>query len=332
MNREKTNAPYSAGSLFMVGLPGPDLDESTRQLITDLGIHNFILFRRNVRDKDQLAGLTRDLHRLCLDMNLPAPLIAIDHEGGAVCRLPDSFTRIPSAMELASQPRPEEEISRYASVAAMELGEVGINMNLAPVLDVCPRGKGFFMEDRSFGGEPARVTELGGIFIRESRKCGVIPCGKHFPGLGRAVLDPHKVLPVISRSEELIKSEDLLPFKAAAASGLPSFMTSHAVYEQLDPERPATLSPYILQDLLRKWLGFEGLLVSDDLEMGAIEGERTVAQAAVEAFRAGVDLLLICEDHEKVRASWQAFSRISDSLLMTRVRESLERQRRAFAM
>ncbi len=302
----------------MVGLPGLELDGSTRQLVADLGIHNFIIFRRNVRDKKQLAALCRDIHDFCLEEGLSAPLIAVDHEGGEVCRLPDSFTRLPPARELADSADAEEIIRKYAAVSARELMEAGINMNLAPVLDVCPAGEGFFMESRSLGGDPCRVAELGSVIVRESRKIGLAACGKHFPGLGSAVLDPHKQLPVISCSEEQIKTEDLLPFRRATENGITALMTSHAVYDNLDPGRPATLSPYILKNLLRDFLGYQGLIISDDLEMGAIEKEQTVAEASVEAVKAGVDLLLICHDHDKVRASWQAVIKEADSISLVR--------------
>lgn len=321
-----------AGSLFMVGLPGPDLDESTRQLIAELGIHNFIIFRRNAEDKKQLAGLCRDLRRFCTENDLPAPLIAIDHEGGTVCRLPDSFTRIPAARELADSPDPLGIIRKYASISARELREAGVNMNLAPVLDVCPAGEGLFMESRSFGGEPSRVAELGSLVVRESLKRGLAACGKHFPGLGRAVLDPHKKLPVIDRTEEQIKREDLQPFKTGAESGLSAFMTSHAVYENLDHGIPATLSHYILNDLLRGYLGYQGLIISDDLEMGAIEEDRTVASASVKAVKAGVDLLLICQDHGKVRASRESVAEEikAGAIAKDRIMASIWRQNKLF--
>ncbi|MFP3982630.1 MAG: beta-N-acetylhexosaminidase [Desulfurivibrionaceae bacterium] len=331
MNKNEFNAFQPAGSLFMVGLPGTDLDESTKELIADYGIHNFIIFRRNVRDRGQLAGLCRDLRQFCIENDLPAPIIAVDHEGGSVCRLPESFTVLPSAREMGDSADPEAMIRKYAAVSARELKEVGINMNLAPVLDVCPAGEGYFMESRSLGGDPPRVAELGSLIVRESRKRGLAACGKHFPGLGSAVLDPHRYLPVIYRSRESIQNEDLLPFRKAADNGLSAFMTSHVLYKDLDPGKPATLSPFIVNDLLRDFLGYQGMVISDDLEMGAIEEGQTVAVASVEALKAGIDLLLICHDHDKVRASYKAVVRDSDLILGDKIQNSLQRQRKLFA-
>lgn len=331
MNKNEFNALRSAGSLFMVGLPGTDLDESTRELIADYGIHNFIIFRRNVRDKRQLAGLCRALREFCIQNDLPAPIIAVDHEGGSVCRLPESFTVLPSAREIGDSADPEAMIKDYTAVSVRELMEVGINMNLAPVLDVCPRGEGYFMESRCLGGDPVRVAELGSLLVRESRKRGLVSCGKHFPGLGSAVLDPHRYLPVISRTEERIKNEDLLPFRKAAENGLSAFMTSHVLYKGLDPGRPATLSPFIVSNLLRDFLGFQGLVISDDLEMGAIEEEQTVAEASVKALKAGIDLLLICHNHDKVRASYKAVVKDSDLSSGDKIQESVQRQQKLFA-
>jgi len=166
-------------------------------------------------------------------------------------------------------------------------------MNLAPVLDVCPAGEGFFMERRSLGHDPEIVGKYGCHVIKELQEAGVAACAKHFPGLGAAKLDPHLLLPVVSQSRQAIEKIDLVPFQQAIAAGVASIMTSHTIYENLDASNVATLSTYILKNILRDTLGFDGLVITDDLEMGAIENERSVAEAAVLAFCAGADMLLI---------------------------------------
>jgi len=289
------------GGLFMVGLPFPFLDDSTLRLIGDLGIHHFILFKRNVETPSQLHDLCLSLRAACAARGLPRPLIAIDQEGGSVTRLGPPFTQFPDARLLAESTAPEEALARYARICAKELLEMGLNLNFAPVLDICPRGQGFFMERRALGEEPFRVAALGALVIATMQQHGLAACAKHFPGLGRAVLDPHHQLPVVEEAAADLRARDLVPFQRAVAANVAAVMTSHTIYTRLDPDHPATLSPTILTGLLRRELAYDGLIVTDDLEMGAIENRGAVETACPQALRAGADLLLICHDHDKVR-------------------------------
>ena len=288
------------GQLFMVGLPGPALDDSTRKLIHVQRINNFILFKRNVGSPQQLQDLCASLRETCLAEGLGLPLISIDQEGGTVARLPDPFTQFVDARVYGDAPDPAKAVTDYASVCAKELQEVGINMNMAPVLDVCPTGQGFFMEKRALGDDPEMVGRLGALIIQTMQARGVAACGKHFPGLGAAKLDPHLELPVVERAKQQLEEVDLLPYHHAIQAGVAAVMTSHTIYTDIDPALPATISPRILTGLLRHEMGFDGLIITDDLEMGAIENERDVADAAYDALLAGADMLLICHDHEKV--------------------------------
>lgn len=292
----------------MVGLPGYELDDSTRQLIATEGINNFILFRRNIQNPTQLKKLCADLASECATNKLAPPLISIDQEGGSVTRLPEPWTQFVDARILAESDNPEQALTDYAKTCCQELREIGINLNMAPVLDVCPTGQGYFMERRALGSDPTEVARLGSLVIKEMQRNGVAACAKHFPGLGGARLDPHLTLPTVTRQRNQLLDEDLLPFKAAIKTGVAAIMTSHTIYPQLDPDRPATLSTKILTDILRKELGYNGLIITDDLEMGAIENEMTVAEAALKSFTAGADLLLICQDHNKVRATITLFN------------------------
>jgi len=297
---ESTRLVLSLGQLFMVGLPGFVLDDSTRRLIEEFRINNFIYFKRNVESPEQLKKLSEDLHKACIQNNLGPPLIAIDQEGGSVTRLAPPFTQFPDARVLAESENPENALGDFARVCSRELRDIGVNYNLAPVLDVCDAGKEYFMEKRSLGGDPEVVGKLGTHVIKEMQAKGIAACAKHFPGLGAAVVDPHLELPYVAKTEPVIRTQDILPFQQAVAAGVASIMTSHTIYQHLDPESPATLSKIILTDLLRNDLGYDGVVITDDLEMGAIEKEGDLGQAALQAFAAGADLLLICHSHEKV--------------------------------
>jgi len=303
------NSTAALGSLLMIGIPGTVLDESTIDLVTNHAVHNFILFSRNVADPQQLRELCAALYRLCRQNNLPAPLISIDQEGGSVSRLPAPFSQYRDQRRIAESSNCQEGLRDYAVTCARELKDVGINMNLAPVLDVCPTGEGFFMEQRCLGQDPAIVAKYGCLVIQEMQGAGLAACAKHFPGLGKSLPDPHQELPTVTAGQDELASCDFLPFKAAAEADVAAFMTSHTIYQDLDPMKPATLSPLILKDLLRTQLNYNGLVITDDLEMGAIAENGAVADAALASFLAGADLLLICHNHKKIRASIDALTK-----------------------
>jgi len=317
------------GLLFMAGLPGRELDDSTRELVKQYCINNFIIFKRNVETPEQLGELCGALRSFCRAQGLDSPLIAIDQEGGTVTRLPPPFTQFPDARVLAESENPEEGLRRYAQTCARELCEVGVNMNLAPVLDICPVGEGFFMERRSLSDDPGKAAWLGSLIIKEFQQGKLAACAKHFPGLGSAKLDPHEQLPHVAKDRESLRRHDLIPFKGAIAEDVAAIMTSHTIYSHVDPENPATLSPVILSSLLRDEMGYQGLVITDDLEMGAIENEWSVAEAGVKAFLAGADLLLICHEHEKViQAHKKMESAVANGLIdEERLHNSMERVR-----
>lgn len=317
----------SLGQLFMVGLSEAVLDDSTRRLIKEFRINNFIYFKRNVESPEQLKKLSGDLQKACAQNNLGPPLIAIDQEGGSVTRLPPPFTQFPDARVLAQAENPRDALCDYARVCSDELTDIGVNYNLAPVLDVCEAGKEYFMEKRSLGSDPEMVGRLGTLVITEMQAHGIAASAKHFPGLGAAVVDPHFQLPYVAKTEPDIRAQDIIPFQQAVAAGVASIMTSHTIYQHLDPEYPATLSRKILTGLLRQELGYDGVVITDDLEMGAIEKEGDLGQAALQAFAAGADLLLICQSHEKVIDALRKTGRaIAESPeLQARMQESIRR-------
>jgi beta-N-acetylhexosaminidase len=282
------------GQLFMVGIPHPALDSATRSLLKDLHPGGIILFRRNYTDPDTLSHLCAELHSLSSEH---PPLIALDHEGGRVHRLAPPFTHFPPA-RLLGQAGTVALAHQTGFAMGCELRAVGIDINFAPVLDVQTNAANTVIGDRAFAADPYRVALLGCAVARGLREAGVIPCGKHFPGHGATLIDSHDDLPRDERTKDEIERIDLYPFRCAIAEQLEMVMTAHVLYPALDPTFPATLSSTIINGLLRQTLNFPGVVVSDDLEMGAIARHTTIVQAALAALKAGVDLLLICHHPE----------------------------------
>ncbi|MFP3928678.1 MAG: glycoside hydrolase family 3 N-terminal domain-containing protein [Desulfobacteraceae bacterium] len=315
------------GRLFMCGLPGTTLDEETRRLIKMLNPCGMILFSRNIRDPAQVAGLCRDLQEASLKHHGAPLFLAVDQEGGRVSRLKSPFTEFAGGEETAASPRPILEAERFARVTAREMRLVGLNMDMAPVMDVRRGEPEEHLRGRTFGDDPHMVARLGRTVIRTLQEEGVMAVAKHFPGLGLAGVDPHRCLPRIDILPQDMEEVNLIPFRAAVEEGVAGIMTSHAVYPILDPSLPATLSQAVLEGLLRGRLGYQGLIVTDDLEMGAVATRLPVGDGAAAAFAAGADILLICKDQALV---WDGLKRIRERLLrgdiaMSRLLRSVER-------
>jgi len=313
------------GQLLMLGLPGPAVDEVALELVRRLQVGGLILFARNLKSPEQVWQLTHDLQREAREAGRPPLLIALDQEGGPVQRLKAPFTMIPAARELGRTATPEE-VEELARRVARELALVGVNLNLAPVLDV-PRSPACPLWPRAYSSDPEQAARFALAAIRGYLAGGVIPVAKHFPGLGDTLADSHEVLPA-SLSGDPDRQADLLPFREAVAADVPAVMTAHLLVPQWD-DLPATLSAVALQSWLRQKLGFPGVIITDDLEMGAIAGQLPVAQAARQALAAGADLLLICNNWEAAPETVRLLA--ADPGLPPRARESaarLERLRR----
>jgi beta-N-acetylhexosaminidase len=311
--------PSFWGQLLMVGIPGPRVDAVARDLVRDLKVGGVILFARNIERPEQVWELTRDLQREALAATGRPLLLAVDQEGGRVQRLKAPFTLIPAARDLGITRTPEE-VEYLARQVARELALVGLNVNLAPVLDV-PRSPACPQWDRAYSSDPERAARFGLAAIRGYVSGGVIPVAKHFPGLGDTLADSHEVLP-LALSSDARREADLLPFRQAVAAGVPMVMTAHLAVPTWD-DRPATLSPVALQHWLRRRLGFDGVIITDDLEMGGISTKLAAPQGAREALAAGADLLLICQDWQ---AAWETARLLSlDASLAPRGREAAAR-------
>ncbi|MCX5860594.1 MAG: beta-N-acetylhexosaminidase [Deltaproteobacteria bacterium] len=324
---------FDIGSLFMVGFNGTSLTNELRELIDDLRPAGVILFSRNVQAPLQIALLNRDIQVHALKSRPEGIFIGVDQEGGRVRRLNAPFTVFPSALELAFSDHPIEAVQNYGSVTAHELRLVGFNTNFVPVLDiVCDShsDRQSVIGDRSYGHNPSTVTSLGRIVIEAMRSGGIIPCCKHFPGHGGTTVDSHHDLPVDNRALAAIQAWDLIPFDSAVAMKVDMVMTAHVSFPELDPLAPATLSQRVIGGILRDKMGYDGVVITDDLDMGAVTRNYSTTEAALKSFMAGADLLLVCNSLEK---SFSARSRILEAIEQGeiprgRVRESLKRIRR----
>ncbi len=309
------------GTFFIIGIPETRLDKDTISIIRKYEIGGIILFSRNIESPKQVADLCRRIQKEALDAHGRAVFIAVDQEGGRVSRLKAPFYQSPGNYYISHSEDPLRKARDYARRTAYEMRLVGINMNMAPVLDVCDPCPDFLRE-RSFGDDSERVSLLGEVVIKEFIRNGIVPVSKHFPGLGASKIDPHKELPVVRLSLQELE-EHTYPFKKAISFGVPCIMTSHAVYESIDPLLPATLSPKTVE-LLRKDLGFNGIVITDDMEMGAIKERFDVAEASLAAIRAGADIVLICREQVYFLKAIEALESDArkDPLLLKRLTDS----------
>jgi beta-N-acetylhexosaminidase len=274
------------------GLSGLTLTDDERVFFRDSGPAGYILFGRNIADREQLRRLTDDLRTIDGRADLP---ILIDQEGGRVARMkspewPDfpSGATFDALYERAPASAIEAARLNAMALAAM-LTEVGINVDCLPLLDVRQPGASEVIGDRALGSEPMRVAALGRAILGGLQDGGVVGIVKHIPGHGRAMLDTHEALPVVSASDHELQT-DLAPFAALRDAAMA--MTCHVIFEAWDPDRPATLSPVIIDSVIRQRVGFHGLLMSDDLDMKALSGD--VPSRAAAAVAAGCDIALNC--------------------------------------
>ncbi|HEV8540183.1 MAG TPA: beta-N-acetylhexosaminidase [Nitrospiraceae bacterium] len=313
------------GQLFMLGFSGTTVSPELADLIKEYQPGGLIHFARNLQNAEQIVELNNAVQRLAGSIPL---LISIDQEGGRVSRLPADFTIFPPCAMLGRCGTADLAYTA-ASVTAAELRAVGMNMNMAPVLDVDSNPQNPIIGDRAFGRSPAEVCTLGQAVMAGLQDHQVIACGKHFPGHGDTIADSHLELPVMSAPRERLQQIELPPFQHAIQHGLATIMTAHVLYPALDPDQPATLSPAILGGLLREQLHFKGVIVTDDLEMRAILDHYGIEDASIRAFQAGADILLICKDRGREVAAMDAmYAAVSDgSIPLSRLDASLQRIR-----
>ena len=324
------------GQLIMVGFEGTQANETIETHIRERFVGGVVLFSRNIQSPQQTAELTNQLQRLAGATSHQIPLfIGIDQEGGWVIRLKEGATVLPGNMALGATDS-TALAERAGEVTAVELAAVGVNLNFAPVMDVNNNPNNPVIDRRSFGESPELVSRLGVPYIHGLQRHGVLATAKHFPGHGDTTVDSHFDLPTVNHDRERIHALELQPFRAAIDADVAAIMTAHIIYPAFDPDRPATLSPTILTDLLRKELGFEGLLITDDMEMKAIDDRYRSGEAAVMAIEAGADIVMVLWTPAKQLETFDALlsavksGRISQARLDQSVRRILKSKEAAF--
>ena len=276
-----------AARLLCVGFHGHEPSKELQELIT-LGARMVILFERNVTHRDHVASLVGQIKALSDE----PILVCVDQEGGSTCRLREGFSPPPTMREIGwDGPARAAEVGEHL---AGELRPIGIDMNLAPVVDVDTNELNPVIGDRSFSDNPEHAGECGAALIRAMQAGGVAACAKHFPGHGDTDTDSHHELPVLSHDMDRLRRVELRPFEAAIRAGVASIMTEHIHFQAVDPTHPATLSREVVDGLLRKQMGFDGVVIADDLEMEGISAHHEIHDAGVLAIEAGVDIVPCC--------------------------------------
>ena len=305
-----SRVPHSITSLVCIGFEGSEPTPFLKEALA-LGVSTVILFARNVGNPEATARTCRMIREAA---GRPI-VISVDQEGGTSRRLVDGFTPIPSMRTLASEG--EQGVAAAARTTAQELREVGITLDFAPVVDVDSNPANPVIGDRSFSSTPDEVARMGAAWIQAMQSESVAACAKHFPGHGDTNQDSHFELPVLAHGLQRLRTTELPPFEAAIQADVASIMSAHVIFEALDSEVPATLSRTVLQELLREELGFQGLVISDDLEMEAITSLMPIEEASLQALEAGVDLLLCCHREDRQRAILEALIQSPPSVRST---------------
>ena len=315
------------GQKLVFGFHGTQLTEEFKALIRRYKIGNVILFLRNVESASQLRQLCSDIQTLIREETGYPAFIIIDQEGGMVSRLPEDAVDVPGAMALAATGKPEN--ARLASeITIRQLRGLGANFNMAPVLDVNSNPANPVIGVRSFGDDPERVAAFGCASIAPYENSGVLCCVKHFPGHGDTAVDSHLGLPRVDKTEEELEQLELIPFRRAIAAGAPAVMMSHVLFPNIaDDQLPCTMSRRMVTDLLRNKLGFRGLILTDCMEMLAIQKHYGTPQGVVAAIRAGVDLAEISSRMDLEEASAKAVNEAAarGELNLQEIQESVER-------
>ena len=316
------------GQLLIAGFDGHQIPPELRSLAREFGLGGVILFARNIAEPEQVAEVTFDASRMLPD--LPA-WVSVDQEGGRVARLKAPFTEWPP-MATLGRSGDVKLAERFARALAAELKAVGITLDYAPVLDIHTNPKNPVIGDRALAEKAEDVARLGATIVRALQGQGIAACGKHFPGHGDTSTDSHLELPLVEHPPDRLRRVEFVPFRAAIEAGVATIMTAHVLVPSLDEQRPASLSRRIVFDLLRDELHYEGVILSDDLEMKAIAANYAVPEAAVMAIEVGCDGVLICSgDHATQAAALEALVHAveQERLPYKRVEDALNRQRRA---
>jgi len=288
------------GQYLIGSMPGTTIPVELRSLAREFDLGGVILFSRNIEAPEQVAELSSESE--ALGRTLPA-WVSVDQEGGRVARLKEPFTKWPPMATLGRAGKESERLAqRFAKALAQELLAVGITLDYAPVLDIHTNPKNPVIGDRALAERAEDVAKLGRVIIRALQDAGLAACGKHFPGHGDTSADSHFELPLVEHPPDRLRAIEFEPFRAAIAEQVAFIMTAHVLVPSLDEQRPATLSPAIVQKMLREELKYDGVILSDDLEMKALSSTYAVPEAAVDAIRAGCDGVLVCSGNVDLQA------------------------------
>ncbi|PYG89567.1 beta-N-acetylhexosaminidase [Ruminiclostridium sufflavum DSM 19573] len=313
------------GQLVIVGADGYENNEHSRRLIENYHVGGFILFKRNIKDSNQMLSLLNSLKETNKANKLPL-FLSIDEEGGRISRMPDEFLKIPSNRIIGE--KNDSSLSyRIGNIIGEELKMFGFNMDFAPVLDINSNPQNPVIGDRAFGSEAGIVTELGIQTMKGIQAQNIISVVKHFPGHGDTSEDSHVGLPRVNNDLERLYNFELVPFSAAIENRADAVMIAHILLPEIDAENPASLSKTIISDVLRSSMHFDGVVITDDFTMGAIEKNYDIGRAAVKSIQAGSDIVLVCHTFAKqetvIRAIKSAVS--ANEISMERIDESVYR-------
>ena len=287
------------GQLMMIGIHGKTLNDDAKFMLNEYRVGGIILFDRNMESKDQVKSLITDINKTGKSAGLTPLFIGIDQEGGAVARMEDQLIKVPPAEELGKEPI--EQAVSLAKQSGTELKDLGFNINFAPVADLG------LTYGRSFSTNPDDVVRYASAVGKAYDEAGLWYSYKHFPGIGKTDVDLHADTSVVPVSKETLLNEDTKVFVDLIKQSKPNIyaiMVSHAMYPQIDPDHPSSLSKAIITDWLRKDMGYNGVVVTDDMDMGALAKHYTFGDMAVQSILAGSDILLVCHEYEHMQEAY----------------------------
>ena len=287
------------GQLLMIGIHGKTLNDDAKFMLNEYRVGGIILFDRNMESKDQVKSLITDINKTGKSAGLTPLFIGIDQEGGAVARMEDQLIKVPPAEELGKEPI--EQAVSLAKQSGTELKDLGFNINFAPVADLG------LTYGRSFSTNPDDVVRYASAVGKAYDEAGLWYSYKHFPGIGKTDVDLHADTSVVPVSKETLLNEDTKVFVDLIKQSKPNtyaIMVSHAMYPQIDPDHPSSLSKAIITDWLRKDMGYNGVVVTDDMDMGALAKHYTFGDMAVQSILAGSDILLVCHEYEHMQEAY----------------------------
>jgi beta-N-acetylhexosaminidase len=300
-SKRRLKLRHQVGQLLIMGFDGTGMSARLRVMLDTLCPGGIILFKRNIHDAAQTHALLRDAQRA-----VETPLfLCVDMEGGTVDRLRDAIAPVPSVAEVAAAGS-KKLFRKHGRLIGKEVRCLGFNTDFAPVLDLQFEPSRSVLSSRTVSANPRETIAYARAFLHGLRNCDVLGCGKHFPGLGEANLDSHAELPSINKPWKALWKEDLRPYRELHRD-LPFVMVAHAAYPQVTGDNtPASLSKKWMSGILRKKIGYRGLVITDDLDMGGVLAAAPIEDAAVETLRAGADMFLVCQKEESVRRAFEA--------------------------